>query len=140
MWIDKYVEKAQKYKKYGVIIIVCTLLFTVFAIAAGVFCGLTVDINMDPLVPVFVVIYLIWVFAPALFISLSLLLSQVVRQKYRGYTICFFIAPVKNYLIIEDELQSFGGPFQRRYYGQLPDGTSIVVKMGGFGKIRIIKE
>jgi hypothetical protein len=68
------------------------------------------------------------------------LLSQVVRQKYSGYTVCFFIAPVKNYLIVEGELQSDGGPFQRRYYGQLPDGTSIVVKMSGFGQIRIIKE
>ena len=55
--------------------------------------------------------------------------SKIVWRRYNGYDICLYIGPIKNYLIIENEIQYEGGPFTRYYYGQLPDRTAVAVKI-----------
>ena len=63
-------------------------------------------------------------------VSFILLLScKVVWRKYNDHYFCLFMTPTRNYFIIDNELQCEGGWFQYDYYGQLPDGTSVTVKV-----------
>ena len=64
------------------------------------------------------------------------LFTKVTYRKCKEYYICFYVGPIKNYLIIEDEIQFEGGPFQHNYYGQLPDGTEVAAHLGSFGNVK----
>lgn len=125
-WINEYKNKAKKMKLLGLLFV----LFTILAEIAFIYCVRDV---VNEVWPAFIVLGIAWV---GFCISIMCLMCRVVYRKYNDNYICLYIAPVKNYLVINDEVQYEGGPFTRHYYGQLRDGTDITVKLGSFGDVK----
>ena len=74
---------------------------------------------------------------PGLFFSILMLLNpRVAFRKHNDHYIIFYRAMLKGYLIINGEVQAFGGAFQNDFYGQLPDGTSVYVKVTVLGSVK----
>ena len=121
-WINKYKNKAKQMKIIGLLIILFTILAEVILILS------TLDIHNEVWPAL---IFMGNVFLGICF-SITFLMCKVVYRKYNDNYICLYIAPIKNYLVINDEVQYEGGPFTQHYYGQLRDGTDITVKLGAF--------
>ena len=125
-WINEYKNKAKKMKLLG-------LLFVLFTTLAEIAFIYSVRDVVNEVWPAFIVLGIAWV---GLTISITCLMCKVVYRKYNDNYIGLYIAPVKNYLVIHDEVQYEGGPFTHHYYGQLRDGTDITVKLGSFGDVK----
>ena len=122
-WINKYKNKAKQIKIIGLLI----FLFTILAEIAFIY---SVRDVVNEVWPAYIILGIAWV---GLCISaICLICSKVVYRKYNDNYICLYCTPVKNYLVINDEVQYEGGPFTQHYYGQLRDGTDITVKLGAF--------
>ena len=125
-WVNKYKDKAKKMKLLGV------LWFLVTVLAEVIFVYSVRDVKKDAW-PAFI---FFGIAGLGLYMALACLMCKVVYRKYNDNYICLYIAPVKNYLVINDEVQYEGGPFTHHYYGQLRDGTDITVKLGSFGNVK----
>ena len=79
---------------------------------------------------------------PSVFIIIPYLLISmftqfnVVYRKYNNNYIIFYNAAIRGYLIINNEIQAIGGAFQNDFYGQLPDGTDVYVKITFSGSVK----
>ena len=126
-WINEYKKKVKKDKLKGLYILLATIIiFVTMLIAAN---------NSYKNEDLFGAIAVFTVFI-GVFCSATFLMCKVVYRKYNNEYICLYVAPVKNYLIINNEVQYEGGPFTRYYYGQLSDGTDVAVKISGFGDVK----
>ena len=125
-WINEYKKKAKKMKLVGVLLLIVTVL------AEGIFIYSVRDV-VNVVWPAYIVLGI-----PVLGISMAIwfLMCKVVYRKYNDNYICLYISLVKNYLVINDEVQYEGGSFTHHYYGQLRDGTDITVKIGSFGDVK----
>ena len=124
-WVNKYKNKAKRMKLIGLFIFIFTILAEVKLISY------TLDVNEPWPLLIFMGIAF-W----GIYFSVLFLLCKVVYRKYNNNYICFYVAPIKNYLVINNEVQYEGGPFTHYYYGQLRDGTDITVKLGYFGEVK----
>ena len=125
-WVNKYKNKAKKMKLLGV------LWFLVTVLAEVIYVYSVRDVK-NVTWPAFIIFGIAWL---GLSMAITCLMCKVVYRKYNDNYICLYIAPVKNYLVINDEVQYEGGPFTHHYYGQLRDGTDITVKLGSFGDVK----
>ena len=57
---------------------------------------------------------------------------RMAYRQYNGSYIIFYNACIKGYLIIDGEIVCVGGASQYDFYGQLPDGTDVHVKVTGW--------
>ena len=127
-WINKYKRKARKTKTTGVVLLLVSIICFVSGMAL---------IDSDISDGWFAFIMIGWFVN--LWVSLFCLFgSKVVYRKYNNDYICVYIAPIKNYLIINNEVQYEGGMamWSQYLYGQLPDGTDVAVKLSGFGDVK----
>ena len=60
--------------------------------------------------------------------------TKIRYRKIEGYYVCLYCGVFKNYLIIEDEVHD-SACFEHYYYGELPNGTKITVKLDVWGGI-----
>lgn len=131
-WVERYKSKARKTRWAGFALLLISIFFYglfFFFVPLG-----NANLSDDA-----------WWLALIMFVvpnvglvaSVMMLCTKVVHRKYNGSHICFYVAPIKNYLIIDDEIQYEGGPDTRYYYGQLPDGTDVAVKVTIWGDIKL---
>lgn len=123
-WIEEYKLKVTKGKMKGLYVLlgtipgvlVCVLFALIFNSIYGLFVGLAVFGGIANII-----------------VGIDIMLSyKMVYRKYNGNYICFYITPLKNYLIINDEIQCEGGVMQLSYYGQLDDGTDVMVRVSAW--------
>ena len=129
-WVERYKSKVRKMRWAGFALLLATIFsYVLFFVAIGN--GYVGDDTWY--IPVLLVVIPWLVVFPA---SVLMLCTKVVHRKYNGSHICFYVAPIKNYLIIDDEIQYEGGPGTHYYYGQLPDGTDVAVKVTIWGDVK----
>ncbi len=120
-WFEDYRQRVKINRAIGLVI---ALTPVAFYLMAWVFSS--VEVEITSIIMTFIAI----IFAP------SMLLSCNKYRRYNGHLIVLYIAPIKNYLIIDGVLQSEGGPFQHDYYGELPSGEQVHAKLGSFGNVK----
>lgn len=125
-WVNEYKNKAKQMKIIGLLIILFTILTEVILIL------FTLNIFNE----VWPALIFMGIAFLGICFSITFLMCKVVYRKYNDNYICLYIAPVKNYLVINNEVQYEGGAFTHHYYGQLRDGTNITVKLGSFGDVK----
>ena len=85
----------------------------------------------------FAIVSLLIIFS-AVYLFVLMHQYTVTWKKHGDNYIIFYNALINGYLIINNEIQSIGGATQYDFYGQLPDGTDVYVKMTKTGSVRFI--
>ena len=120
-WVMRYQNKMKNLKWKLVFMLVCWILIDILL---GMLCEFYEDLA-GPIAGLGIIGGTFGV----LFVFLVGMLGTKMRcRKYGEYYIVFYAGYFKNYLIIEDEVQD-SACFESYYYGQLPDGTQVAVKM-----------
>ena len=129
-WLSIYLRKVKSYHMIGWVILVSTVLAVSFVwMISPFFENYT---SMDATVLIMILIFV------GVFFGGVLLSTKVVWRQYDGHYYCLYVAPIMNYFIVNNQIQSMGGPSKRRYCGQLPDGTEIIATVGFWGEVKFL--
>ena len=123
-WIDEYKKTVLIIKGLCLGLVVISVAVSV-ALIFGVGATNSITVAWNILASIIVMVSVI-----------VLLGTRIVWRRYKGYYICFYMSPIRNCLIIQNEIQFVGGWTQLNYYGELPDGTQVMVKLGFLGNVK----
>ncbi len=118
-WINYYKDEVKKYKRIGGILLLSSIAMTVMGIAVVTQTG-------NALAGILALVSMLALFPVSIFILLGVKLSY---RRYKDVYIALYFGLMKNYLIIDGEVQFEGGIAQYSYYGQLGDGTEVLAKV-----------
>ena len=123
-WIDEYRKRVLIVKGLSLgMIVVCVAVSLALIFGVGASNSITV----------------VWNIVASIIATASFILfigTRLVWRRYKGYYICFYMSPIRNSLIVQNQIQFVGGITQFNYYGELPDGTQVMVKIGFLGNVK----
>ena len=123
-WVIRYQNEMRNLKWKMVFMLVCWILIVVILVM--------LSIRYEDFEGVAMGLILGGSFAVLVAFFAGIIGTKMRCRKYGEYYIVFYAGFFKNYLIIEDEVQD-SACFESYYYGQLPDGTQVVVKTSASG-------